>query len=464
MRRNSYIQFINKLSLFAVVMTAIFSNVLGQETVPVDSSKLVNAKLPANASRVTEANVPAEVNDALWKLIAAGGDKIRQGDTEVLAWTSGFKKSNASNLIKQMSANLQNAGWDYEVGGENEGVTVFSATSASPKRVVIGFYTFSDDTFVWAWTEMLAVNQQRPNVDSPKTNNPKQLANNSSAKIVTVDKDTKSVNVMGNEMPPMPQFPALQPKAGKVRGYVKDWSGKPLAGAEIGVRSSYFAGYYSGGQGKTDANGYYELTPPKGTANFYNAGYQIEYGDGVAAVSLHPADGKLDSFVTANGAVENFVLLPYGITSREKLQDNSHLPSSFYGGAISLSWYSVEANDGNAPTFAVKEGTALEITLTPDGKMLDGSAEQTIVVRKTAGISGAFKIHNIPLGRYRISIKANGKSLKIKDNRPNQNFGMKPVETTGQASILFVPDTAKASTVSPQHGAWNWIDLRIETP
>jgi hypothetical protein len=169
MQRNSHIQFINKISLFAAMLTAMFSIILGQETVPVCNSELVNAKLPANASRVTEANVPAEVNDALGKLIAEGGDKIRQGETEVLAWTNGFKRSNAPSLIKQITANLQNAGWDYEVGGENDGVTVFSATSNSAKRVVIGFYTFSDDTFVWAWTEMLRADQPRSNVDSGNT-------------------------------------------------------------------------------------------------------------------------------------------------------------------------------------------------------------------------------------------------------------------------------------------------------
>jgi hypothetical protein len=291
------------------------------------------------------------------------------------------------------------------------------------------------------------------------------MKTDSSAKIVTVDKETQWVNVMGDRVPAMPQFPALTPKPGRVRGYVKDWAGKPLAGAEIGVRSSYLAGYYTGAQGKTDANGYYEFVVPKGSAHFYNAGYQIEWGDGVAAVSLHPADGKLDSFVTMDGAVENFVLMPYGITSRENLQESSHLPSTFYGGAIFLNWYSVEANDNNAPPFAVREGAMLEVTLTPEGKLFDGSPGQTIVVRKTLGMSGAFRIHNIPLGRYRINIKADGKPLKIKDNKGyNPMFGMAPAETIGGGSILFVPGEAKASMVGPQHGAWNWINLGISTP
>jgi hypothetical protein len=172
------------------------------------------------------------------------------------------------------------------------------------------------------------------------------------------------------------------------------------------------------------------------------------------------------AFVTMDGGVENFVLLPYGITSRENLQESSHLPSTFYGGAIFLNWYSAEANNDSAPPFAVREGSMLEVTLTPEGKMLDGTAGQTIVIRKTLGMSGAFRIHNIPIGRYQISVKANGKPLKIKDNKQYNNpmFGMTPGETIGGASILFVPDGAKASMMGPQFGSWKWISLGISTP
>jgi hypothetical protein len=295
---------------------------------------------------------------------------------------------------------------------------------------------------------------------------PNVASRDGSAKVLNVEKDAQWVNVMGNEMPALPQFSQLAPKPGKVRGYVKDWTGKPLAGAELGVRSSYFAGHYSGAQGKTDANGYYEFVVPKGSAHFYNAGYQIEWGDGVAGVSLHPADGKLDSFRDDGRRGRKLRLLPYGITSRENLQESSHLPSTFYGGAIFLNWYSAEANNDSAPPFAVREGAMLEVTLTPEGKMLDGTAGQTIVIRKTLGISGAFRIHNIPIGRYQISVKANGKPLKIKDNKQYNNpmFGMTPGETIGGASILFVPDGAKASMMGPQFGSWKWISLGISTP
>jgi hypothetical protein len=288
--------------------------------------------------------------------------------------------------------------------------------------------------------------------------------NSVTEKVITIDKSTKHINVMGNEMPAIPPFPKLQPKAGKVCGYIKDWTGKPLAGATIGVRSSYFAGYYSGGKATTDANGYYELTPPKGSAHFYNAGYQVKYGEGVAAVSLHPADGTLESWTTVDGKVENFVLLPYGITSRENVQNNPQLPTCYYGGAIFLGWYGVEANDDNAPDFAIKEGTLVEITLTPEGKTLNGAAPHSFIIRKVAGTYGELRIHNIPLGLYRISIKANSKAVKIKDTgKNNPFFGLNPAEAIGEAAITFLPGNADASMITPQYGAWEWVSLNLET-
>jgi hypothetical protein len=438
---------------------------------PATNSTLNNVRLPAGALRVNDASVPAEITDTLGKLVAIGNGKLRQGESEVLIWSgASYRKSNAAQLVKKITDNMHSSGWTYAVGEQDPEFTVFNSINTNERSAVIGFWTAKDDFLMLAWTIMLPVNSTK--IDLPKTGN--RPANNNmtipnkndgSAKVVNVEKNQLYVNVMGNEMPAMPDFPALAPKPGRVRGYVKDWTGKPLAGAAIGIRASYFAGHYSGAQGTTDAKGYYEFVVPKGSAHFYNAGYQIEWGEGVAAVSLHPADGKLDSFTTADGAVENFVMLPYGITSRENLQQSAHLPSAFYGGAIFLNWYSAEANNDSAPPFAVREGAMLDVTLTPEGKMFGGTAGETIIIRTVLGMSGAFRIHNIPLGRYRISVKANGKPLLIKDTQKyDPMFGLTPVEAVGEASLLFVPDAVKASMAGPAFGGWKWVSLSVSTP
>lgn len=275
------------------------------------------------------------------------------------------------------------------------------------------------------------------------------------AKITDVGKNDGYVNLMGGEMPAMPQFPALKAKAGFVRGFVKDWTGKPLAGASLGVRASYFAGHYSGAQGKTDAKGFYEFAVPKGSAHFYNAGYAFEWGGGLAAVGLHPADGSLDSFAAADGAVENFVLLPYGIASRAQAQDNPYVASSYYGGSIFIHYGAYEASDNRPYAGYVPENSVIEITLASD-------AGRKFIIRKVAGFQSLFRIHNIPLDRYKISAKVNSRALNLKDTGVyNALFGLAPRETNGAGNILFAPDGAKAEMVAPQAGGWKPISISL---
>lgn len=457
--------------LFVVILLGgflIYSNAAAaaQESVSAAASELVRVSLPANAERLSAGSVPAEVNQALAKIIASGGAGIRQGESEVLAWTKGYRKRDAPNIIRQLTANLQKAGWEYEVGGENkdggenEGVIVFSLVRTAPqKRGIVGFYTFSDDALVVAWTEMLATNSGGQKVSasvSRENKDSNSRAGNSAAKVVEVGKNDGYVNLMDHEMPRMPTFPALKPKPGFVRGYAKDWTGKPLAGATIGIRASYFAGQYSGAQGKTDAQGFYEFAVPKGSAHFYNAGYALDWGEGIAAVGLHPADGNLDSFVTMDGAVENFVLLPYGISSRAKVQDNPMLPANYYGGSIWLYYGAYEASDNRPYEGYVPENSIIEITLKSE-------TGQTFIIRKTAGFQSYFRINNIPLARYEISAKYDGKPLNMEfSQRFETPFGMSPEKTSGAASVLFMPLTAKSETVAPQTGGWDAVSINLK--
>ena len=434
---------------------------------PATNSTLNRVRLPAGALRVNDQSVPADITNTLGKLIELGQGKFRQGESEVLIWSGGnYRKSNSLHLVRKLTENMQIGGWTYAVGEQNPEFTVFNSINTNERRAVIGFWTAKDDFLMLAWTEMLPVNS--PNNASSKPDNPpanneaRPKTNEGSAKVINVEKNQLSVNVMGNEMPALPEFPALAPKPGKVRGYVKDWTGKPLAGAAIGIRASYFAGHYSGAQGTTDAKGYYEFVVPKGSAHFYNAGYQIEWGDGIAAVSLHPVDGKLDSFTTVDGAVENFVMLPYGITSRENVQQNPRLASAYYGGSIYVHYYAAEAGNNGSMDGSLIEGSILEITLTPE----NAAAGKPFIIRQPVGFAGNVTINNIPLvGRYKISAKVGGKTLKLKENRNyNQLFGLSPSETVGEASVLFVPGEAKDSMVGPAHGTWDSVSLSVLMP
>lgn len=440
------------IPVILLLTSAVFTQ---KETESANASAITRTQIPSGAVRVLPSSVPGEINQAFENIVAAANGKVTPGGQEVLAWTNNYKKSNAPNLIKKIQNEWQKNDWQYEVGGRESDFEIFSLFTEQPqRRAVLGFFGQSDEALVLALMEVLLfvkTNAEKSNVD-------KRPSNNSSAKVLKIEKNITYINVMGNEMPTMPTFSVLKPKAGFVRGFVKDWTGKPLAGATIGVRSSYLAGFYSGAQGKTDAKGFYEFAVPKGSANFYNAGYALDWGDGFAALGLHPADGKLDSFATADGTVENFVLLPYGVTSRENFQENPRLASSYYGGSIYIGYAAYEARDSYPPSYAVAEDSIIEITLTPE----DASG-QSFVIRKTAGFDTGFKINNIPLGRYQIGVKVSGKSLKMKLNNPSGTiFRMSPNETNGAASILFAPNGAKAEMVAPQSGGWDSIDISVE--
>lgn len=276
-------------------------------------------------------------------------------------------------------------------------------------------------------------------------------------------KDTEMyVNVMGREMPRIPEFPELEPKPGHVRGHVRDVHGKPLKNAKIGIRSSGVGGGYSGAQGVTDANGYYEFAVPWGACHFYNAGYAIDYGQGRAGLGLHPADGELDSFASDNGCVENFVLLPYGIGDRDNVQDQPSYAGNYYGGAIHVDYTVSEGRIFDQPT-DLPPGSQLEITLTPHTPLLDGSTGRTIVVRKPVGTP--FYVLNLPIATYQVSAKlGDGTTLTLREVGPygNNAFGLDPKEAKGTAALEFRPDSAKAEMALPGHGNWSSVSIRLE--
>ncbi len=313
--------------------------------------------------------------------------------------------------------------------------------------------------------------------ESAKKNGKKSQAKNQSRrksgnnsgepKMLEVDKNTDYVNAMGKEMPDFPDFDELSTKAGKVRGYVKDLSGNPLEGAKLGARSTAIGGAYSGSQGETDADGYYEFEVPAGVAHFYNAGYAIEWGeDGLAAIGLHPADGKLDSFATTTGGVENFVLLPYGITSRENTSQSPHLASTYYGGSVYISYYAAQASDNFPTDGSILENSIIEITLTPEGETFLGAEPQSFKIRKTVGFRGGFYINNLPLAHYKMTVKTEeGEPLKMELNQPrNSEFGIKPTETTESAILTFAPGDARANMVIPQYGGWSAVQISVSQP
>ena len=279
------------------------------------------------------------------------------------------------------------------------------------------------------------------------------------------------INVMKNAMPKLPAFPKLSPKAGFVRGYVKDVNGKPLAGAMIGVRASATGALYSGASTTSDARGYYEVKVPWGSVHFYSAGYTINYGGGRASLSLHPADGNAGSFASGPGAVENWVLLPYGIADRDGASEKPHFSSNYYGGAVNVDYHTTDR-----PPMAgvvddyLPESSEIELTFAAIGKLIDGSLGSNFTILRKVGNSSweNFNINNLPVGTYRVSAKLSYKGqsypLKLEEigQRASQGFGLTPKDSSEQANITFRSLKAKSDTTLPQRGNWDTVFIRLK--
>jgi hypothetical protein len=277
------------------------------------------------------------------------------------------------------------------------------------------------------------------------------------------------VNVMKTAMPKLPSFPTLAVKPNYVRGYVKDLKGKPLQGAVIGVRSTSAGGFYSGASAKTDAKGYYEVQAPWGAAHFYAAGYTIDWGEGRAALGLHPADGEASQFATANGLVENWVLVHYGIGDRDKASEQPHYSGNYYGGSFTVSYSVADSRPIFANDYSLPDGSEIELTLTPEGPLLDGSKGRVFVLRRpvTSSTASLFYVNNIPLGQYKLQarlIQGGSKApMRIKETGPysNRPFGLEPKEARGETIMTFRPGGAQAGMALGQHGNWDSLDITL---
>lgn len=145
---------------FSIVLVLLFSIcALGQgEIAPVDRSELLGVGLPAGALRMCDASVPTEISDVLEKLVAQSEGQLRPGGREVLLWTgSDLKNAGAKSIVKQLTGSLSGEGWQYQIGGTDNNITLFSLLkNGDHPRAVIGIYGEADGTLIVAWTELHA--------------------------------------------------------------------------------------------------------------------------------------------------------------------------------------------------------------------------------------------------------------------------------------------------------------------
>ncbi|GGP05127.1 hypothetical protein GCM10012278_23300 [Nonomuraea glycinis] len=218
----------------------------------------------------------------------------------------------------------------------------------------------------------------------------------------------------------------LEVEAGVLKGRVVGTDGKPIQGAEIVADNQLL--YDSNLVVSTDADGLYRVDTDVAATFHVTASKKIDFNGKTYLVELAPEDDT--SFAGPTGAVRNFTWKLTG----EKPDDLGH-----YGSSVLFYLDSVDPQ--NSEVYLEDEN--VEVTLTPEGPLADGSQGSTIT-RKAIRTPDGSGLVDVPLGRYRISANYQGRPLQV------------GLRNSGQYAAELVADfTQHISSVY-------WIELELK--
>lgn len=184
---------------------------------------------------------------------------------------------------------------------------------------------------------------------------------------------------------------------GYVKGTVKDSAGNPLQGVKIIVDHSIF--YNSNITALTDASGNYRVKVPTGS---WYAFAQLKKNYNGKTYSFYLKPDSSAGF-GAEGAVRNFTWTLTG-------EKEEPLAPGFFGGTITFDNYPT----GNY----IEDENRIEFTLTPAGALIDGSKGEALTLRA----KDAYRLTDVPIGRYTISASYRGKRLGLRKSGTEDKF------------------------------------------
>ncbi|WP_022802339.1 carboxypeptidase-like regulatory domain-containing protein [Deinococcus ficus] len=193
---------------------------------------------------------------------------------------------------------------------------------------------------------------------------------------------------------------ATPAQKGFITGTVVNEKGQPLPGVEIDVDNTL--SYDSSLVTYTDAQGRYKVDVRKLPFTFQvYAKLKIKYGNTAVKVELVP--NNPDAVAGVAGGVRDFVLKPKPVTSEDP-----------YG---NLACVFVERGIGEYDV----DTAQVQVTLTPVGKLADGSAGTARTFKLLPSGSGPV-IPNIMWGTYKVTATLNGKPLEIRRRTSPNTF------------------------------------------
>lgn len=202
-----------------------------------------------------------------------------------------------------------------------------------------------------------------------------------------------------------------------IAGVVRYEHGGPVAGAKIRV-TGYTGkpnGLYAADTIKdvvTNGRGEYRIDVPSGLYGITGSADLAFDGKTYKELYLHPADGSCEKQMSDRGITKDFVLKLSGF--QQCWTNPGRNNPGFYSGAATLLF----------PQGTLADDARLTFTLTPVGKLADGSTGKPVTFTRTwANLHNGFgplettsTLHDIPLGKYRLSGTAavNGGPLDLR--------------------------------------------------
>lgn len=237
--------------------------------------------------------------------------------------------------------------------------------------------------------------------------------------------------------------PSGAPEPGVIKGRVTDTKGKPLADVPMTIHGTSSAGERANFSTRTGPDGHYSLHVPDGTYRVYGY-YMTQYKGRTYRLPVWPVD-NVDGIAhySRDGVVKDFVWKINGPSPFAK--DDPNNAYYYYGGYADLGdLYHFEMMHGEAPWHSHKfpAGSTIELTLKPDGPLMDGSAGQPIVFQIPPDQLTDWNLWDIPLGDYTASaqlIEKSGRKSPLRVAAVSQANGGEALPKLKSAPIVFLP-------------------------
>ncbi|MFC4453904.1 carboxypeptidase-like regulatory domain-containing protein [Deinococcus sonorensis] len=175
-------------------------------------------------------------------------------------------------------------------------------------------------------------------------------------------------------------------EAWRVKGTAVDTQGRPLEGTQVWMLPAVHAGVV---EVHTDAKGEYET--PELTDEPYQAyaWQKVSYHNQTFCLRLAAATSEqYKVFSPRDGVIRNFRWQLSGV------MPDANRDNAYFGAEVRL------MNGYWDDTNAVPLTAVVEVTLVPDGPLIDGSAGKTIV--KTTTYDDGF-VYDVPVGHYQVT-------------------------------------------------------------